>query len=180
MFFIELKKVVRNHLIAGMIFAVIIFVIRFSFRYGDSLHVTVKQFDSQKNNYQKMSKSVVDIENVMAQIDEMLPAGYHSKGHREHILLAISDIKSVLRFAEVKIVDFKDEGSEIVLPVEISFPVEDYTIMTESIAYIQSFKFPYFSFDNINIKRVKDSYEIICKIKGSMRMPVQRLRKPSG
>lgn len=180
MFYNESKKAVINHIITGIIFSAILFGIIFVVRYSDSMQETVTQFEKQKNNYKKMSQAIVDLEMVMGQIDEMMPASYHSRGHREIILLAISDIKSNLRFAEVKIIDFKDEKKEILLPVEISFPVEDYTIMTESIAYIQSFKFPYFVFDDISVNRNKDSTEITCKIMGSMRMPVKRLKKPSG
>lgn len=180
MFYNELKKAVMRHLIAGILFSIVIFLIIFLGRYGDSLVVTVKQFDKQKENYTKMSQSVTDLEKVMDQIDAMIPADYYAKGNREFILVAIGNIKSKLRYAEVKILDFKDEGGEIAMPVEINFPVDDYTVMTESIAYIQSFKFPYFIFDGIEVTRSKDNTEITCNIKGSMRMPAGRLSKRSG
>lgn len=180
MFYNELKKAVLKHLIGGIAFAVVLFVIVFSARYGESLVSTVKLFEKQKENYKKMSESVADLEKVMGQIDAMIPADYYDKGNREIILLAIGNIKSKLRYAEVKIEDFKEEGGEISMPMEIHFPVDDYTVMTESIAYIQSYKFPYFIFDGIEVARSKDNSEITCNIKGSMRMPSGRLSKRSG
>jgi hypothetical protein len=177
MFYLESKKAVLIHLAAGAAFALVLFGIIFCTRYGDSLTETVKQFEIQKNNYKKIEKASIDLENVMGRIDEMIPEGYFSKSHNDLILTAIRDIKSALSFAEIKIIDFNEQKNEIVLPVEITFPVVDYTIMTESIAYIQSFKFPYFIFDDIAIERSQESEDIICKIKGSMRMPRQKLRK---
>jgi CHAT domain-containing protein len=177
MFYFESKRAVLEHLIAGAAFALVIFGIIFMTRYSSSLEDTVKQFDVQKNNYKKIEKAVVDIGAAMDQMDEMIPDDYFSKSHREFILAAIRDIKSTLSFAEVKLIDFTEQDKEIVLPIEILFPVEDYTIMTESIAYVQSFKFPYFIFDDISVERAKDSADINCKILGSMRMPVQKLRK---
>ncbi len=177
MFHLESKHAVIRHLIAGAAFALVLFGIIFFSRYSSSLQETVQQFEVQKGNYKKIERAVVDLDDVMNQMDEMIPKGYFSKSHREFILAAISDIKSAMSFAEVKLIDFKDEGKEIVLPIEIKFPVEDYTIMTESIAYVQSFKFPYFIFDDISVERAKDSADINCKIIGSMRMPVRKLRK---
>ncbi|MDO8281786.1 MAG: hypothetical protein Q7U10_04065 [Thermodesulfovibrionia bacterium] len=180
MFYNELKKAVMRHLIGGIVFAVILFVIIFGGRYGESLVGTVKLFEKQKENYKKMSDSVADLEKVMAQIDAMIPADYYSKTNREFILLSIGNIKSKLKYAEVKIDDFKEEGGEISMPLEIHFPVDDYTVMTESIAYIQSLKFPYFIFDGIEVARSKDNSEITCNIKGSIRLPAGRLSQRSG
>lgn len=179
-FYNELKKAVMGHLLGGIVFSIVLFLIIFFGRYGDSLVETVKQFEKQKQNYMLMSKSVTDLETTMDQIDAMIPEDYYSKGNREFILLTIGNIKSRLRYAEVKILDFKDEGGEILMPIEINFPVDDYTVMTESIAYIQSFKFPYFIFDGIEVNRSQDNSEITCSIKGSMRMPAGRLSKRSG
>ncbi|MBI4843509.1 MAG: hypothetical protein HY809_04200 [Nitrospirae bacterium] len=178
MYYSELKKAVIGHLIAGVIFAAVLFLMIFSVRYGKSLSEAVVLFEKEKQKHQQMNQAVTDLENVMLAIDEMLPEGYYSRGHRDIILLAIADIKSNLRFADVKVEDFQEANSEIVLPVIIEFPVEDYTVMTESVAYIQSFRFPYFIFDDINIVRDQKTPDIICKIQGSIRMPAGRLSQP--
>jgi hypothetical protein len=179
MFYEEIKKAVLFHLLTGAVFSLVFFAVIFFVRYEASLQGTVKQFEVQKGNYQKMKQASVDIEKVMGQIDATMPDDYFSKGNHELILNVISDIKENLSDAEVKIIDFKEEGGEISLPVEIKFPVEDYTIMTESIAYIQSFKFPYFLFQDVKIVRDSNS-DIICNINGSIRMPRTRLARPSG
>jgi hypothetical protein len=179
MFYNEIKKAVLWHLLGGVVFSLILFAVIFFVRYEASLQSTVKKFEIQKGNYQKMKQATVDMEKVMGQIDDMMPENYYSKGHRELMLMMIGEIKDNLGNAEVKIIDFKEEGGEISLPVEIKLPVEDYTIMTESIAYIQSFKFPYFLFEDIKIIREKSS-DIICNIRGSVRMPRARLARPSG
>lgn len=179
MFYNEIKKAVLFHLLVGAVFSLVLFAVIFFVRYEANLSSTVKKFEVQKGNYQKMNQASVDMEKVMGQIDATMPENYYSKGNHELMLNVISAIKKNLSDAEVKIIDFNEEGAEISLPVEIKFPVEDYTIMTESIAYIQSFKMPYFLFQDIKIIRDSSS-DIVCNIKGSIRLPRTRLARPSG
>lgn len=172
----ELKKPVAIHLIAGIVLStVIIFVIVLA-KYEKTLLDTISKFELIKINSSKMKQAAADMDSAMKRVNSQLPPYYYSKSHKEIILLALDEIKTTIKSADITVTNFDDKTGGIILPVNISTTVTDYTQLVNNIGYLQSLNFPYFAIKNILIEKMLEKSVIICKIDGSLRMPAERLK----
>lgn len=180
MIYTGLKKTVTFHLISGIILsAIVISVISLS-RYENSLLDAISKFELIKTNILKMRQAIANMDSTVRKVNSLLPSGYYSKSHRELMLLALDDIKTSFKGSEITVTNFDEKAGEISLPVGIKIPVDDYVILVNKIGYLQSMKFPQFIIKNILIERgtgALGAVIVICNIEGSLRMPVEKLKK---
>lgn len=179
MIYRELKKIIIYHLITGIIFSIILLFVLMLNKYGNSLADTVSRFELIKTNTLKMKHSAADIELRIKHIESLLPADFYTRSPHELIFLALDGIKTTIKGAEITVTNFDERGGEIIIPVNISIPVDSYLQMVNNIGYVQSLNFPFFAIRNIVIEKAtgKPSDVIICNIEGSLRMPANGVKK---
>lgn len=178
MIYRELKKPFILYLIAGIVLsAIIVSVIVFA-KYEKSLLDTKNKLEFIRINASKAEQASIAIDSAIKRINSLLPSYYYSKSHKEIILLALDDIKTTIRGADIAITNFDDKAGEMILPVNISISVNNYVQLVNNIGYLQSLSFPYFDIENMVIENAagKPLGGTICKIEGSLRMPAERLR----
>jgi len=179
MIYNELKRPVTFHLIAGIVLSAIIVSAVVIAKYEKSLSDTTKRSGLIRTNALKMEQAVTDMDSVMKKIDSLLPSYYHSRSHKEIILLSLDGIKTTIKSADITVTNFDERGGEIILPVNISIPVHNYVQLVNDIGYLQFLNFPFFAIRNIVIEKAtgKPSNAIICRIEGSLKMPAKRVKE---
>lgn len=175
----ELKRPVTFHLIAGIVLSAIIVSVIVLAKYEKSLSDTTKRSGLIRTNALKVEQAVIDTDSAMRKIDGLLPSYYHSRSHKEIMLLALDGIKTAIKGADITVTNFDERGGEIILPVNISIPVDSYLHLVSNIGYLQSMNFPFFAIKNIVIEKAagKPSDAILCKIEGSLRMPAKKVKE---
>lgn len=172
----ELKRAAIYHLISGTILSMTILLAIVLNKYEKSLLDTIGRFEHIQMNTIKLHQFSADADLIMRRINDMLPADYASRTHREILLLALDDIKMAFSGSSIIVTNFEEKAGELSLPVSIKFPVNDYTLLVNKIGYLQSLKFPYFTVKSLTIEKATDKEAIISTIEGALKMPVERIR----
>lgn len=191
----ELERPVKKHMWTGIILSLVVALSLLLAKYEKNLSETIGKFEIIRTNTAKMKEATEKMSMAMNFVTTKLPSGYYSRSHREFLLLALDDIKTTLKNSDVTITGFDEKPGELSLPLNISVPVADYTVLVNQIGYLQSLKFPHFTIRRISIEKSSGgssgsgvpqtaqhpvsetaSGVIICKIEGALKMPSEKLR----
>ncbi len=176
----QLKKIIIYHLIAGIVFSSVLFTAISLKKYEESLLDATSKNLSMKTKIIKLERARADMESEIKYMtseikymESLLLSDFSESSPEKFIFMAIDDMKIKMPWAEVKIADIKETNDEIYLPLDIRIPVYDYTTLLNYIGYLASLKFPYYTIKNFTIiKSQQPPEDVICDIKGMLRMPI--------
>lgn len=174
-----LNKALKYYLIAGIALCLVIIAILLLGKYEKSLSAAVTKQENIRINIVKIEQAIKDMDSTVKKIDALLPTDYSSRSHRELLLLVLDDFKKIFKRSEITVMRFEEKEGELFLPVNIKFPIDDYSILLQNIGYLQSMKAPHFTIKQLSIEETVDKQAnvVICVIEGLLKMPVERLKE---
>ncbi len=176
----QLKKYIIYHLIAGIVFSLVLFTTISLKKYGESLLDVASRNLSMKTKIVELERVRTDMESAIKYMasekkymDSLLLSDFSKSSPEKFILMAIDDIKTKMPWADVKIADINETNDEISLPLDITIPVYDYPTLLNNIGYLASLKFPYYTIEKFSIiKSLQPPESVTCNIKGILRIPI--------
>ncbi len=181
MLYEQLKKIIIYHLIAGIVFSFVLFTAIALNKYEDSVLNGISKNMSIKTKIIKMRQARADMESEIKHMkseikymESVLLSDFTSMAPEEFISMALDDIKAnLLPWTQLRVGNIEEEDSEVYVSVEMTIPVYDYTTLLNYIGYLESLKFPYYTIKNVTMTKLQDQpEEVICDIRGILRMPI--------
>lgn len=172
----RLKRAMLRYLAAVIVFTIIFSSIILCIKYRDSLSVTVDMLYKGRVNLMRMRDAGGRVDSLLADIKAVIPARALSGTPEELLLAGLDDLKERIRDSDITVENIQQKGDGAALPVRIKSSVRNYTDFINTVGYLESLSFPFFSIENISLARVQDNAQasIHCEIKGALRMPTQR------
>jgi hypothetical protein len=165
----RLKRVELFYLASGLVFAIILASTLLCVKYRDSLAVTVNTLQTARLNLIQVRDARVMVDSSLSGIKAVLPPRVLLVPADELLLEGLDDLKERLKVAEIGVQNMERKGDEISLPVQIRSSMRDYTDFANTVGYLQSLQFPFFSIASISLVQAPD--KVLYDIKGSLRMP---------
>ncbi len=184
-FYKQLKKIIIYHLIAGIIFSSVLFTAISLEKYEENLLDATSRNLSMKATIIKLDRVSADMESEIKYMESekeymeiLLLSDFSKSSPEKFIFMAIDDMKIKMPWAEMSIADIKEIDDEIYLSLDIRIPVYNYTTLLNYIGYLASLKFPYYTIENFTIIKLPQPPEdVICNIKGKLRIPIMHKEK---
>jgi ferredoxin-fold anticodon binding domain-containing protein len=176
----QLRKIIIYHLIAGIVFSLVLFTAISLKKYEESLLDVTSRNLSMKTKIIELERVRADMESEIKYMESekeymeiLLLSDFSKSSPEKFILLAIDDMKIKMPWAEMSIADIKEIDDEIYLSLDIRIPVYDYTTLLNYIGYLATLKFPFYTIENFTIiKSQQPPEDVICNIKGMLRIPI--------
>lgn len=169
----KLYKIIIYHLIAGIVLSLVLFTAISLKKYEENLLDATSRNLSIKTKIIKMESEIKYMASEKEYMEILLLSDFSKSSPEKFILMAIDDMKIKMPWAEMNIADIKETNDEIYLPLDIRIPVYDYTTLLNYIGYLASLKFPYYTIENFTIiKSQQPPEDVICNIKGMLRIPI--------
>ncbi len=178
MIYAQLKKTIIYHLISGITLSAVVIALLLLNKYDNNFIDAIGKYQLIRINAYKMKQAMADMDSAMNRINTVLPSEYGSKSHRELLLFTLDDIKMAFKGSEIAVTHFDEKEGELFLPVNISFPFDDYSMALKRIGYLQSMKIPQFKIKHVGIDSGADKQTkvVLCKIDGFLKMPLEGLK----
>ncbi|MBZ0155961.1 MAG: hypothetical protein K8I29_07065 [Alphaproteobacteria bacterium] len=169
----RLKRVFALYCASAVAFAVVLAGGIAAKKNGDSLSATLSVLRQAKGNLVRTSEAVQEMRGAIAEIKSFVPPEFDPLKAEALILTGIDALKSKIRDAEISIASFETGGEEVLLPVTIRAAMRDYPSLVNTVGYLQSLRFPFFSIATLSLSQVTDKEKtaVIYEIKGVMRTP---------
>ena len=170
----QITKYIRYNLAIGIFASLVVFSTLALNKYIDSLDDTVNKLETVKINLSKMAAESQKIDMVLSKIKgSFLPPDFYTKPADYQIFRAVDDLKSRFASSDVAITNIEDKGNLLVLPVNITGNVKNYTDFINEVGYLSGLKFPFFSINSVSLfkKEEKDRTVVSYTISGMFRMP---------
>ncbi len=168
-----------RYLAAGLAFTIILLSVLLCNKYGDSIAATVDVLQKARLNLMNVRDVGRAVDSALSGIKAALPSNMPSGTPEELLFAGLDDLKSRMRDAEITVENAEQRGDEISLPVQIKSGIRNYTDFVNTVGYLQSLRFPFFSITNISVAQVqeKEWTSVHYEIKGALRMPKGALQK---
>ena len=168
----KLKKLLFYYVISALFATILISGAVLTEAYITSLSDTLNKFQTLKINSIKMKEASRKAGETFATIRSAF-LSYDKTETTEGILLTTVDsMKARMKSADITVTNFEKKGSEIVLPVIVTGPIQDYTDFINHIAYLQSLSSPIFDIAGVTLSEQSDekSAAINYEIRGTLKM----------
>lgn len=165
----RLKRAILCYMIAGLVFVMTASTIVLAIKYRDSLAETVNTLQKARLNLVQVRDTSRAVDSALSGIKAVLPPRLLSIPPEEMLLAGLDDLKARMKGSEISVANIERKNDEISLQVQIRSSMTDYTGFVNSVGYLQSLQFPFFSITNISLTQGPD--KVLCEIKGSLRMP---------
>lgn len=182
MLYEQLKKNIIYQLLAGIVFSSLLFTAIVLNKYEDSIPDEISRNRVMKTKIVRIKQARAHMESEIKYMQSqikyveglLLTDFITDSAPEDFIFMGLDDIKTKLPpWSELKTGDIEEKEREINISVEIVMPVYDYTALLNYIGYLESLKFPYYTIERINIKKLpEEPGDVICNIKGILRMPI--------
>jgi hypothetical protein len=126
-------------------------------------------------------------------INGVISPDYFSNSSEKQLLMGLDALKLNMRDSTITVTEISYKDTEIGLPVVIKGPMRGYTYFVSDIGTLQSLGFPFFTIQDISIKKGEagttkeggeqiERQEITYEINGELRLPKssQALQKDAG
>jgi hypothetical protein len=166
-------------MLSGFILGLVILLVYFMNMYHKSVTTAVIKMNQVVANTLSMKQSIDDIDSVMNRVINLLPKNYSEKSHKELLLFALDDIKTLFKGGEITITGFEEKAGELLLAINIKTPVTNYKNVVKDVEYLQNLRFPSFHIKAMVIEKTADKQKddlLICKIEGALKIPAGKLK----
>lgn len=151
-------------LLAGSLSANIV-----TYNYNFNLADTYRKLQTVKYNMAKMKDLPGTIDKALSDIKLVFPPGQNILTPETQIFTAIDALK--LKFAgnEVSFTAMESKDNNISMPVLIKGEFDDYSAFVDSVGYLQSLKFPFFSVEGISLSQAQAFGPVRFEVKGKLK-----------
>ncbi|MBF0558694.1 MAG: hypothetical protein HQL08_07940 [Nitrospirae bacterium] len=156
-------------LAAGLVFTIILSAVILSGKYRDSLAIAVDTLQKARLNLMQVRDANRLVDSSLSGIKAIVPPGVFSIQPEVALLERIDDMKERAKDAEITVSNIDRKGDEVSLPVTMRSGVRDYTDLVNTVGYLESMRFPFFSITNVSITPSQDKLQY--DIRGALRMP---------
>ncbi|MBF0505611.1 MAG: hypothetical protein HQL09_02145 [Nitrospirae bacterium] len=163
-----------RYLASGLVFTIIMSSVVLCNRYGDSIAATVDVLQKAKLNLMNVRDVGRAVDSALSGVKAALPSNILSGTPEESLFAGLDDLKSRMKDADVTVDNTEQKSDEIRLPVQIRSDMKNYTDFVNTVGYLQSLRFPFFSITNISLTQMQEKKEwasVRYEIKGALRMP---------
>lgn len=165
----RLKAAAVYCMAAGLVFVIICSADILCAKYRDSLAVAVNTLQKARLNLIQVRDANRLVDSSLSGIKAVVPPGVFSNPPEIALLERVDDMKGRIKGAEILVQNMEQKGAEISLPVQIKSDLRDYTDFVNTVGYLESLRFPFFSITGVSLTESQD--KVLYEIKGSLRMP---------
>jgi hypothetical protein len=122
----------------------------------------------------KARTTVKDVSRFLDQADSIVPRTISAEPPTKYLYAGLDSVRSIMGKALLEIGRVEYRSDEVVMPVTITGPVNDYPAFVEGIGRLQGMRFPFFTITGLSMKtnreernQVPPAYEI----KGTLSAP---------
>jgi len=169
-YFPYLKKSFPLYIASGLILAFTLFALSIAHKYNDHLSQALSDLQNMNIKIVKVKEEIRKIDSILKQIQDSYQLDLKNTDHDGLIFHSLDKLKSRFNDAMIRIGKFDKSGGNRELPLEIRVPMEDYSMILDSIEYIESFRIPAIEIDQISISP-EETGGIVLYIKGDFIMP---------
>ena len=169
----RLRKSLLYYILSGVLLMIFLSGAIIMKKYTESLYATFDRLQDFTIQYIKVRQAIGELERSTQTMKAVLPREFSEHSVKEHMLLALDEVKRRVGSGELTIANIEDKGPDLQLPVTIKAPLRDYADLANFVGYLQSLKFPFFVIANLRIWRSEDSpgAETSWEIKGVLKLP---------
>lgn len=162
-----------RYLAAGLVFVIILLAVVFCGKYSDSLAITVSVLQRARANLMNVRDIGRAAESSLSSVERVLPSGMTSTMPEERLFEGLDALKEKMTGADLTVDNPDRKNDEVSLPVQIKSDMRNYTDFVNTVGYLQSLKYPFFSITSISLSQAKDKERAMVRyeIKGVLRMP---------
>jgi len=170
-----LARPLKIHLVAGVFCSLVFLTFLLLEKYNAHLESETEKLSIVQTNFDQMIKTVDQIDLTLDKVRAVLPADYEERSNRELMFMALDEMRSVLKGADIMVSDFVEnpELKEIRIPINIFVPLKTYRAMLENTGYLQSLKFPFLTINGIRIEKT-ESHGTAYNINSILRIPMRK------
>ena len=142
--------------------------------YRSSLDAEVKSLSDLNASFSKEQTTLKDLNSRLREITSVLPSAISDESSSKYLCAGLDTIKSTLPKAQLSIGNLESRGDEVVMPVTISGPLNDYTAFVQAISHLQDMRFPFFTVSALNMKagqQEKGRGPVSYELRGIVRTP---------
>lgn len=169
-YFTYIKKGLPLYIVSSIVLALAVFslitVHRYNRRLDDTISV-IKEISQKKHIVKnEIDKSAALIKFIREDLDADM-----AQANPERLLFhALDDIKSNLPNALIIVSRFEETGNKNELPVEIEAGMDNYRMILDYVAYIESFRIPDFKVTRLAVSKGQTG-GVVLKITGVLLIP---------
>jgi hypothetical protein len=189
----KLRRLFILYTMAVAVFIAILLICIITREYSGSFNETLGELLKFRMNLVKINEATIDMKRSVETINGVISPDYFSNSSEKQLLMGLDALKLNMRDSTITVTEIAYKDTEIGLPVAIKGPMRGYTSFVSDIGTLQSLGFPFFTIQNISIKKGEAStikeggeqierQEITYEINGELRLPKssQALQKDAG
>ncbi|MBA4416508.1 MAG: hypothetical protein C0392_01150 [Syntrophus sp. (in: bacteria)] len=149
----KLKRLFAYYIAAVFCFMICLSSLIFYGKYLESLQETVNKLYRLKANASKIVIATKEITASLPDMNRTIPPGIYSESSEKFIFVGLDDLKNRLGEADVAFTTIEVKDNELRLPVVITGSINDYSQFVKNVGYLQSMRFPFFTFTSLALSR---------------------------
>lgn len=175
----KLKRLFTYYLYAASIFIIILLLCLIAGEYTRSLNETLNSLDKLRSGLFRISDFAADMKKTIASSNNIIPSHYFVDTPERSLLMSLDALKTTMPNTELVVSGFVAKEGEMSLPVTIRGFVGDYSTFINNIGILQAMKFPFFSIQNLIMKKTaitgfekkSEKQRVTYEIVGELRLP---------
>ncbi|OPY79690.1 MAG: hypothetical protein A4E64_00334 [Syntrophorhabdus sp. PtaU1.Bin058] len=175
----KLKRLFAYYLYAASAFIIILLLCLIAREYSRSLDETLNSLAKLRSSLIRISNFTTDMKKTIAASGSVIPSHYFVDTPEKSLLVSLDTLKSIMPNAEIGVSGFVTKEGEVSLPVTIKGLVGDYSIFINNIGRLQAMMFPFFSIQNLAMKKTaitgfekkNEKQLVVYEIVGELKLP---------
>jgi len=175
----KLRRLFTYYLCAASVFIVVLLIGLIAGEYARSLDETLNSLVKLRSNLIRISEFTAYMKKTIALSNNVIPSHYFVDTPEKSLLVGLDLLKATMSNAEMIVSGFTTKKDEMSLPVTIRGFVGDYSTFINNIGKLQAMKFPFFSIQNLVMKKTTvtasekkgEKQRVAYEIVGELRLP---------
>jgi len=148
-------------------------------KYSRSLDGTLNSLAKLRSSLIRIRDFTADMKKTIAASNSVIPSYYFVDTPEKSLLMSLDTLKTTMPNTEIIVSGFVTKEGEMSLPVTIRGFISDYSTFINNIGRLQSMKFPFFSIQNLVMKKTaitasekkSEKQRVAYEIIGELRLP---------
>jgi len=175
----KLKRLFAYYLYAAAVFIIILLLCLIAGKYARSLDGTLNSLAKLRSSLIRIRDFTADMKETIAASNSVIPSYYFVDTPEKSLLMSLDTLKTTMPNTEIIVSGFVTKEGEVSLPVTIRGFISDYSTFINNIGRLQAMKFPFFSIQNLVMKKTaitasekkSEKQSVAYEIIGELRLP---------